>query len=84
MYRSTVKFTTKNNKVLEIELGEASGAKDAIGSKRKIIYNTLFPQEVEADNIFVLVLGPWVALVIGLGMFIWGVLEMLEIVNIMA
>jgi len=82
MYSSTVKFTTKDNQTIEVELGDASGAEDAIGSERKIIYNPLSPEEVEADNIFSLVLGPWLALVFGLGMFIWGILEMFEIIDV--
>jgi len=82
MYRSTVKFTTKNNQILEVELGEANSAEDTIGSKRKIIYNPQSPEEVEANNVFSMVIGPWLALVFGLIMFIWGILEMFSIINI--
>jgi len=82
MYRSTVKFTTPKNETIEVELGEANGNEDAIGSKRKIIYNPQFPEEVEADNIFSLIIGPGSALGIGLLMFIWGILEMLEVINV--
>ena len=82
MYSSTVKFTTKDNQTLEVELGDESSAEDAIGRKRKIIYNPQFPEEVEEDNVFSMVIGPWLALGCGLVMFIWGILEMFEVINV--
>ena len=81
-YRSTVKFTTKDNQTIEVELGDANGAEDAIGSKRKIIYNPLIPEEVESNNVFSMVIGPWLALIFGLIMFIWGILEIFGIINV--
>ena len=82
LYSSTVKFTTKDKQTLEVELGDASGREDTIGSKRKIIYNPQFPKEVEGDNVFSMVIGPWLTLVFGLIMFIWGILEMFEVINV--
>ena len=80
-YSSTVKFTTIDKQTLEVELGEA-GAEDAIGSKRKIIYNPQSPAEVEPDNVFSMVIAPWLALIFGLIMFIWGILEIFGIINV--
>lgn len=82
-YSSTVKFTTKDNQIVEVELGDASGAEDAIGSKIKIIYNPQFPEEVESDNVFSTVIGPLFALGVGLLMFLWGILEMLDVINVL-
>jgi|GEM_PF-2805500 len=81
-YRPTVKFTTKDKQTLEVELGDASGVEDVIGSKRKIIYNPQFPEEVKEDNVLSMVIVPWLFLGCGLLFFLWGILEMLEIVNI--
>lgn len=81
-YSSTVKFITKDKQTLEVELGDA-GAEDAIGSKRKIIYDAQFPEEVQADNVFSMVIGPWLALACGLACFIWGILEMLDVINVL-
>lgn len=82
MYRSTVRFTTIDKRIIEAELSDANAAEDTIGSKRKIIYNPQFPEEVEAYNVFSMVIGPGAALGIGLLMFIWGVLEMFEVINV--
>ena len=54
-----MKFTTKDEQTLEVELGDASGAEDAIGSERKIIYDTQFPEEVKEDNVLSMVIAPW-------------------------
>lgn len=83
MYRSTVKFTTKDKEIVEVELGDASGAEDAIGSERKIVYNPQFPKEVKEDNVFSMVIAPWLSLGLGLFMFLWGVLEMFAVINVM-
>lgn len=82
LYRSTVKFITKDEQTLEVELGDASGAEDAIGSKIKIIYNPKFPEEVKEDNVLSMLIAPWLFFGLGLGMFTWGILEMFEIINV--
>jgi len=82
LYRPTVKFTTKDNRTLEVELGDASGGEDVIGSKRKIIYDAQFPEEVKEDNVLSMVIAPWLGLGFGLGSFIWGILEILGIINV--
>ena len=83
MYRSTVKFITKDKQTIEVELGDANGAEDAIGSERKIIYNPQFPEEVKEDNVLSMVIAPWLALGCGLFSFIWGFLEMFAVINVM-
>lgn len=82
VYRSTVRFTTKDKQTIEVELGESSLTKDPIGSKRKIVYNPQIPEEVEADNVFSMVIVPLGALGVGLLMFIWGILEMFDVINV--
>jgi len=82
LYRPTVKFTTKDEQTLEVELGDASGVEDTIGSKRKIIYDPQFPEEVKENNVLSMVIAPWLGLGCGLFSFLWGILEMLEVVNV--
>ena len=82
MYSSTVKFTTKDKQTIEVELGDANSAEDAIGSERKIIYNPQF-LEVMEDSVLSMVIAPWLFFGCGLVMFTWGILEMFEVINVM-
>lgn len=83
VYRSTVKFTTEDARILEVELGDASGVEDAIGSERKIIYDPEFPQEAKSDNQFNMVIAPWLFLGCGLLLFLWGILELFSVTNVL-
>lgn len=82
LYRSTVKFTTKDKQIFEVELGDASGREDAIGSKIKIIYDAQIPEEVKENNVLSMVIAPWLFLGCGLFSFLWGILEMFEMINV--
>jgi len=83
MYRSTVKFTTKDNQILEVELGDASSVEDPIGSDRKIIYDPKSPQDAKSDNILNMLITPWLFLGLGIFLLVWGLLEIFSITNVM-
>lgn len=78
VYYSTVEFTTKENKVIIVELDYGKGAQDPIGSEKRVIYDPKSPEEVKVDNFMGLVVAPWSLLLGGLFLSVWGVLEMLK------
>ena len=75
-------FITKDKQTLEVELGDASGGEDVIGSKIKIIYNPQSPEEVKEDNVLSMVIAPWLFLGCGLFSLLWGILEIFEVINV--
>jgi len=83
IYRSTVEYTTEDGRTLEAEIGEGRGVEDAIGSDRKIIYDPELPQEVQADNVLSMSIAPYLFLACGLVSFLWGILEMFGVINVM-
>lgn len=83
MYRSTVKFETKEKQLVEVEPGDASNIPDPIGSEGKIIYNPEFPQDAKSDNILNRLIAPWLFFGLGVSLFVWGLLEIFSITNVM-
>lgn len=82
VYYSTVKFTTKDKRTLEVELLHKSVVKDPIGFEKKLIYDPQYPQEVRLINQFNMVIGPWLFLGCGAILFLWGILELSGVTDI--
>lgn len=83
-FRSTVKFTTKDKQTIEVELGDANRVQDPIGSSRKIIYDPELPQEAQTDDMMSMYIAPLLFFALGIGLFVWGLLEMLSVTNLLS
>jgi hypothetical protein len=82
VYYPTIQFTTKNKQNILVELNTGRGSAAAIGTKKNIIYDPQFPQKAEVDNRFVLSILPWLVIGTGILGFLWILLKITKLIDV--